>query len=186
MPFLSDETNGSVLTIESNRCSANQYFHKGTVLELFCKQPSLNFNTCTLRMAVWQKLVQMGPGSYAMQRASKWIWKASSSLVCCLEKKVWVHLPMLAYFLCVCVSLYIQRRKLDFFLKYVWKLLLSISTDKYVYNFLKLFFPFDCFLLLSDKLMNGYLMKHGWKAAGKLQWYCEATEFVSSTSVSQV
>lgn len=49
MPLLSDEANGSVLAIESNRCSANQYFHKGTVLELFCKQPSLNFNTCTLR-----------------------------------------------------------------------------------------------------------------------------------------
>lgn len=135
MPLLSDGTNGSVLTIESNRCSAKQYFHKGTVLELFCKQPSLNFNTCTLRMAVWQKLVQMGLGSYAIQRASNWIWKASSSLVS-LKKKIWVHLAMLAY-LCVShsLSVYAYEKKYIFFLQNTWKqlllvLLISIYTDQ--------------------------------------------------------
>lgn len=174
MPWLSDETNGSVLTIESNRCSANQYFHKGTVLELFCKQPSLNFNTCTLRMAVWQKLVQMGLGSCAMQRASNWIWKASSSLGCCLEKKVWVHLPMPIYFLSVCISLYVHIGKWGFFLKNAWKVL-YVSVDRqtnniklYICNFLKLFsFPFNGFLSLSDELMNRCLMKTGSKSIWK-------------------
>lgn len=100
MPLLSDETNVFVLTIESNRCSANQYFHKGTALELFCKQPSLNFNTCTLRMAVWQ----MGWASSVTKRASNWIWKASNSLVCYLENKIWEPLPVLVHFsVCLCV-----------------------------------------------------------------------------------
>lgn len=136
MPLLSDETNVFVLTIESNRCSANQYLHKGTALELFCKQASLNFNTCTLRMAVWQ----MGWASSVMQRASNWIWKAWSSLVCYLENKIWEPLPMLVHFcVCVlfCVYIYEKMRALS---KKCFKTVIDLCRYTHLCNFLKMFF----------------------------------------------
>lgn len=178
MPLLSDETNGSVLTIESNRCSANPYFHKGTVLELFCKPSSLDFNTCTLRMAVWQKFVQMGLGSCAMQRSSSWIWKASSSLVCCLEKKAWVHFLCL-YVFCVFLFIYTYEKTRFFFLKmfencYYW------SFQIHMYNFLKqlcfFFFPIWLFSFIKwwvyERILNENMMKSH-MIVKPLNWCCQ-------------